>query len=552
MDFFDIGLTLALIICTIGVVWRVSRWFWKRGGEAITPPFESPALSWYLLAVRGVWIFFLDVVLLARTGRTSRLRWLAHCLVFYGFMGLLLLHAMDETITANVFPAYEPTLDPWQFLRNLFGVMTLVGLALMTWRRVTLHKLRAMTRFQDWAAILIVAAIIVSGFFLEASKIISPAVFDRMVYEYLVPEDGSDVTALKVYWADEYGLVVSERIPTNQAVFEKGALLNEESCVDCHSDTSSAFVSRPLSKAFGPLTSALNTSRADEAFWYFHVIFCFIALAAFPFGKFFHPFSTPVNMVSRLGRHDGAAVSQPAELPRGLGMDACTRCGECSLHCSVAPSFSVLGNSNILPSEKLVSLRQFQTEKSLSGHPLDAFAEGSRICTECLRCTDICPSGINLHDLWTSSRTRLSEQVLDPNDVIRQKTASHWSRFFDEADGGSAILPPVAGLADNSQSYWACVQCTTCTSVCPVVAVSEDPSRDLDLTPQQIMNLLRMGLKDQTLGARMVWSCTTCYKCQEHCPQNIRVADVLYELRNTVAARLRDTKKTNCGNGETK
>jgi heterodisulfide reductase subunit C len=72
-----------------------------------------------------------------------------------------------------------------------------------------------------------------------------------------------------------------------------------------------------------------------------------------------------------------------------------------------------------------------------------------------------------------------------------------------------------------------------------VVAVSENPTRDLDLTPQQIMNLLRMGLKEETLAARMVWSCTTCYKCQEHCPQNIPVADILYELRNIASARLR-------------
>jgi len=552
MDFFDIGLTLALASCAVGVLWRVSRWSGKWSAGTTKPSSCFSAMPWYLRVARAVWAFVLDALFLARTGRTSRLRWLAHCLVFYGFMGLLLFHAMDDTITAKFFPAYEPTLDPWQFLRNLFGAMTLTGLALMTCRRVMLYKLRALTRFQDWAAILIVACIIVSGFFLEASKIISPAVFDRMLYEYFVPEDGTDVTALKAYWAQEYGVVFSERIPTDGVVLEHGARLDEESCADCHADTSSAFVSRPLATALGPLTSALNTSRADEVFWYFHVLFCFIALAAFPFGKFFHPVSTPVNMVARLGRRDGAEVDRPTGLLRGLGMDACTRCGECSLHCSVAPVFAVLGNQNILPSEKLVSLKQFQSEKSLPGQSLEAFAEGSRICTECLRCTDICPSGINLQDLWIASREQLSEKISDPNDIIRQKTASQWALVFDEANGGSSILPPVAGLADNSESYWACVQCTTCTSVCPVVAVSEDPSRDLDLTPQQIMNLLRMGLKDQTLGARMVWSCTTCYKCQEHCPQNIRVADVLYELRNTVAARLRDTGNVNGGNGETK
>jgi heterodisulfide reductase subunit C len=78
------------------------------------------------------------------------------------------------------------------------------------------------------------------------------------------------------------------------------------------------------------------------------------------------------------------------------------------------------------------------------------------------------------------------------------------------------------------------------------VAVSEAPAKDLDLTPQQIMNLLRMGLKDQTLAARMVWSCTTCYKCQEHCPQNIQVADILFELRQIATERMKERKLTAC------
>ena len=30
----------------------------------------------------------------------------------------------------------------------------------------------------------------------------------------------------------------------------------------------------------------------------------------------------------------------------------------------------------------------------------------------------------------------------------------------------------------------------------------------------------------------MIWDCTTCYKCQEQCPQGVHVADVLYTLKN--------------------
>jgi heterodisulfide reductase subunit C/nitrate reductase gamma subunit len=523
MHFFDFGLSVASVICVAGVVRRIALW-WRPTTKPVSAPQPRPILP----AVKAL---VLDVLLLARTIRTGPLRWLAHCLVFFGFMGLLLFHALDETVTVSFFPAYESTLDPWQFLRNLFAAMTLAGLGLMIYRRLAVRRLRAVTRTQDWAIVLVVGCIILSGVFLEMSKIISPAAYQRMTDEFFFPDDGREATALKAFWAHEYGVVFSRRLPSDAATLEMGAELNEDNCGFCHADTRSAFVSRSLATALAPLSPAMNTSRADTVFWYFHMIFCFIGLAALPFAKFFHPLSTPANMIARQGRRDGGAESP---LAQRMGMDACTRCGECSVQCSVAPSFSVLGNPDILPSEKLASLKRFWSDGSLAGRPLADFAQGSRICTECLRCTDVCPSGINLQDLWLQSKKEVARRSPDPNGAVRLMRPSQRVVSFEDCN----IVPPISGLADNAESYWACVQCTTCTSVCPVVAVCEDPSTDLDLTPQQIMNLLRMGLKDQTLGARMVWSCTTCYKCQEHCPQNIRVADVLYELRNTAAARM--------------
>ena len=72
----------------------------------------------------------------------------------------------------------------------------------------------------------------------------------------------------------------------------------------------------------------------------------------------------------------------------------------------------------------------------------------------------------------------------------------------------------------------------------PFVIDVKDPQRDLDLTPQQVMNLLRLQLRELALGSRMVWDCVTCYQCQEHCPQGVEVADILYELRNEAVRRL--------------
>ena len=125
---------------------------------------------------------------------------------------------------------------------------------------------------------------------------------------------------------------------------------------------------------------------------------------------------------------------------------------------------------------------------------------------------------------------------------IRSRRAVQWAARLPAASPASAPTAKPAGtlgISENPETFWACVQCTTCTSVCPVVAVSDDPRRDLDLTPQQVMNLMRLQLRELALGARMVWDCVTCYQCQEHCPQGVRVADILYELRYEGHRRLK-------------
>lgn len=549
MDFFDTGLYLALGVFAVGTLWRVLGWFrHKIAGHGpngfldrvirFARDVVGALFSSTLLKV--VWVFILDVLLLGRTARKSLWRWSAHCLIFYGFAGLLFFHAMDSVITERFFPDYVSTLDPWQFLRNMFGLMVLAGCIMALARRWRSRRLAAITRFQDWGIIAVVLGIVLSGFFLEASKIVSQDVFQCMVEEYMAPDEEDEVKPLKAYWSAYKGVVFSEDLPRDEAVLEEGRELDDFYCLSCHSDPDSAVGSWLLVRVARPLAPAMNEGGMDRFFWYTHVSLCFLALALVPLGKFFHPLSTPANLVARRGRRKSNADGphgSATETRRAMGLDACTRCGECSLHCSVAPSFAVLGNRHILPSEKLAFQKSLAAGGKHSDHDLYSFAEGSRICTECLRCTEICPSGIDLQDIWTASKAELvCSGLAGPNMDMRARVVSHWLRDIEDLPEASHLK---LGLSENFESFKGCVQCTTCTSVCPVVAVSEDSTRDLDLAPQQIMNLLRMGLVDQALGARMVWSCTTCYKCQEHCPQEVPVADVLYELRNMAAARLR-------------
>jgi heterodisulfide reductase subunit C/nitrate reductase gamma subunit len=524
MDFFTTGLTLAGLSCTLGLARRVRGWLARR-----QPSGDGPQRG----VLHGLAAGLADVILLRRTLRTGPLRWSGHMLLVLGFLPLVFLHAMDGIVTRPLFAGYEPTLDPWQAARNVCGLVSLAGLGLLAWHR--LRRLTSLSRPQDWILLGLLAAVVASGFVLEAAKISSPADFERMAGEYFYDADRDEYVALQAYWAREHGVRFERFLPVAHEILDQGRELHEDRCSGCHSPTATAFVSRGLAVA---LPAAFVPPRAVSGLlWFAHVGLSFLALALLPWGKFMHPLSSAANLLARGGRtaSDGA-------VSRGLALDACTRCGQCSLNCGVAPVHRVLGNRDILPMDKLADVRAW-LNGGLDGAALEALAEGSHMCTECLRCTELCPAGIDLQDLWAASKAALTVAGRCSVDGrIRKRTAGEWARELSSRRLGK-VGTTGTGLADRAESFWGCVQCTTCTGVCPVVAVCEDPSRDLDLTPQQIMNFLRMGLKAQTLGARMVWSCTTCYKCQEHCPQGVPVADILYELRCLGAGVLRERGK---------
>jgi len=87
-------------------------------------------------------------------------------------------------------------------------------------------------------------------------------------------------------------------------------------------------------------------------------------------------------------------------------------------------------------------------------------------------------------------------------------------------------------LSYQADTYSYCFSCENCSTVCPVVENFENPQEALDLLPHQIMRSVGLGLTDLALGSKMLWNCLTCYQCQEHCPQGVKVTDILYELKN--------------------
>jgi heterodisulfide reductase subunit C/nitrate reductase gamma subunit len=551
---YNITLYLSLSICILGLMYRILQWFSLSIGPDVEG--ESAAgrmgtacktmlrffFSRRILVLLK--IFFVDSLFQTRLFQTSKVRWLFHILLFHAFVLLVFMHAMDDWITRVLFSEYESTLNPFMFLRNLFGILVLLGVVFFILRRILQKPFQKATNRTDLAAILILSSILLSGFLLEAVQIFSSPIFDEMVLEYMGTDDPEEVAPLQSYWAKEYGVVFPEAVDMSQPErISAGKLIHEENCAVCHSRPESAFVSYPLSIHMRSFAKALNSIRADIWLRYLHFITCFIGLAYLPFSKFFHMISIPLNLMIRNGKLQSEEGDPNKAVKRSIGMDACTHCGVCSLHCSVMPIYRVTENPNVLPSEKLLSIKKIASGKQPDQSGWMAVSDGSFACTDCCRCTEVCPSGIHLHELWQASKKELERRNHGkPDQLIRERPAGQWEALFEKYDIPDSPDPDDHLLRNMApETFSACVQCTVCANVCPVVSLPVSLSSP-EMTPQQVMNLLRLDMKDLAMGSRMVWDCMTCYMCQEHCPQGIRVADILYELRNMGADRLKKVR----------
>lgn len=482
--------------------------------------------------------FFLNTFFQVRLFKAGKIRWLIHFLLFISFLYLLIVHGLYSVTADLLFVDYQPTLDPFQALRNVTGIIVLAGcLAFFIRRRLNLRLNQdKLIRKKGLATVGLLLAVISSGFLLESSKIISEPVFMEMVEAYSGLDGEEELIDLKLYWKDHYSVFFQEQIDSSEERLENGEALNEENCLYCHSPIKSAVVSKPLAGLLTCAGSWLNLNRLDKGLYWIHFGLCLIAFICLPFSRFFHLLLIPLSSARKhLSAHDYTSDSVSMNVAT---LQACTNCGFCSQVCSVHPNFQIYQNPDILPHSKIESVKAFL--KNPSSIDLFRLSVGNGACTLCHNCTDICPSGIDLQTLWKVLDKKLIQMGLVDNfQLIRETPLSGWmSKEFNRdpqvrpnwvpADPGSTGHL-TSNLADRIESFENCIQCTICSNVCPIV---DYDSNNIDMSPHQIMNLLRLGNKHLATGTRMVWSCLTCYACQENCPQQIQVTDILLELRN--------------------
>jgi heterodisulfide reductase subunit C len=571
---YDISLYICLVIFIIGLIYKVSKWFFlnisTNSKEIAASKRFSSAIKGTILTIFSpkiltlIKVFFLDIVLQRKIFQEDFFRWLTHILIYGAFMLLLFMHALDNFITAPIFAEYYPTINPFMFLRDLFGVLVIIGLCVALYRRFILKPPRLNTNSMDNYAIIILAIIMISGFLLESTKIGSWSIYKQMVEDYADSTEPEEIKPLTAFWVKEFGTVSPDmKAPFDTEIIEQGREIHEMSCASCHSRPQWAFVGYPVAKVIKGIALGLDKARIHTLLWYIHFLACFIGLAYLPFSKLFHIFSSPLSLLANsvMDKED----AEPANIAtkQALELDACTHCGACTSRCSVGIVFEEIHNPNLLPSEKIQAVKKIASGKELGEEGFRLILVGIYMCTNCHRCTDVCPAGINLEDLWFNVREDMFQgdypefSVLSPLSFYRglmretipqddykrpliqaRESIAAECDLIKDQDKVVILTPPDREfqgsilLSDQASTFSNCFGCQTCTNVCPIVANFDNPKEVLGLLPHQIMYSVGLGIKDLAFGSNMLWDCLTCYQCQEQCPQGVKVTDVLYELKN--------------------
>ena len=577
---FNGALYASLLIFAAGVIYKFSRWFrlsLTTSDQAYSPSRRLKAVACGLfrvlfssrilaLAKALVW----EVLFQCKTLRRSPWRWAAHILILYGFVLLTLMHALGNTISTSLFDDYYSTFNPFLWLRNFFGAMVLLGAALAVVRRFIVRPARVRTTGMDVYVLVLVAVIIGSGFLLEAVKMTSISEFDRMVEDYAYLDE-DELPALESYWVEHFGLV-SPRVggPFAEDLLAQGAEINEGNCVSCHSPAPYAFIGYPLAKAIGPMGLALDRVKASMILYWFHYLACLVGLAYLPFSKMFHVITGPLSILVGAVTDHGLADPAALAVKRMMELDACTHCGACTQDCSVGVVYEKRLNVDILPSEKLAELKRMVGSRNFGPSDRARLSEGLYLCTNCLRCTNVCPVGINLEEMWNALREDLLQgdqveplvmtpfsfqRALRQDDISQDGYQLPRRRFEAELESNyHRDYPEVTSLDEYRDqgiidllrqtkiagTFSFCYTCKTCSMACPIPPLFDHPKEELDLLPHQIIRAAALGLTDLAVRSRMLWACFGCYKCQEQCPQGVRITDVFYTLKNMVLNRAQD------------
>jgi|GEM_PF-191168 len=112
------------------------------------------------------------------------------------------------------------------------------------------------------------------------------------------------------------------------------------------------------------------------------------------------------------------------------------------------------------------------------------------------------------------------ETVSNPSERSVTIFKPSWKFAKEIIDRGGKIFNP-----EDLETLYACIQCGGCTGSCPA-------GRRTALNTRRVIRKIQLGLKDDVLSSDDLWTCVTCYTCQERCPRQVMITDIIRTVRN--------------------
>jgi len=93
--------------------------------------------------------------------------------------------------------------------------------------------------------------------------------------------------------------------------------------------------------------------------------------------------------------------------------------------------------------------------------------------------------------------------------------------------GGEEIVEP--GFAElvqqkSGKELQRCYHCLKCSAGCPI-------SFAMDWTPNQIIRMVQLGLKERILSSSTIWLCASCEACVTRCPNEVDLPTIMDTLK---------------------
>ena len=89
-----------------------------------------------------------------------------------------------------------------------------------------------------------------------------------------------------------------------------------------------------------------------------------------------------------------------------------------------------------------------------------------------------------------------------------------------------AVDPGFAELVQqkSGKELHQCYHCLKCSAGCPI-------SFAMDWTPNQIIRMVQLGLKERVLSSSTIWLCASCETCFTRCPNEIDLPAIMDTLK---------------------